>query len=428
MKMAIALKGLSKYSRIDKEKRQMIDELLRPRQYFQSKPVYKKISDIRKIQDDPRQADELQSDFVDAEFETCDIAPYEDDLDEEVPVDKNRYEDIHVFQSKRRSIEFTKYCPECGRKYQENKDVCLDCLVHLRKISDKADVRDIDYDPQITVVGSNDFKSFDELLSPANMDKLASFEFSDRELSEILTNIKAQAFRNFDEIASDNGIHFDSLPILDKIMLFAKSFVAVDFKSYGGELGYFEKNTIYLDDRQTDALQITTLLHELSHFLVKEILIHVLCKILDASKNEFIDRLVEFILNNSAFAELVDEYAAHNVEGRFTLFGYQDYSSFKRIENSLKGEMDSEEIEITKSIGNNFSIKIKEILESFIDRDLRDEIKVQFKKDILERPDYRALMNENCKILTRNSFISAIVLILTDGCMMASRNIESLSI
>ena len=55
-------------------------------------------------------------------------------------------------------------------------------------------------------------------------------------------------------------------------MLFAKSFVSVDFKSQGEQLGYFENNTIFIDDRQKDSFKITTLIYELSHFLIHEML------------------------------------------------------------------------------------------------------------------------------------------------------------
>ena len=64
----------------------------------------------------------------------------------------------------------------------------------------------------------------------------------------------------------------DSLSTLEKIILFSKAFVKTEYKEGGGDLGHFEFNEIYIDDRATDALQITTVIHELSHFLLAEIL------------------------------------------------------------------------------------------------------------------------------------------------------------
>ena len=193
------------------------------------------------------------------------------------------------------------------------------------------------------------------------------------------------------------------------------------------KLGYFEGNTIYIDDRQTDALQITSLIHELSHFLIQEILAQILCRILDATRNNFIETLSAYILSYSSFTMLIDEYSAHTVEGRFTVFGYQDYSSFRQIEMTLKDEMSKEDIEITKTIGNTFAISIKDILESLIDRGLRDEIKFQFKVDMMDEPNYKELAMENCHKLTDEGFMKAIWLILNEGCEVAAGDIEKLN-
>ena len=133
-------------------------------------------------------------------------------------------------------------------------------------------------------------------------------------------------------------------------------------------------------------------------------------------------------MSYTPFTQLIDEYSAHNVEGRFTIFGFQDYSSYLQIEKSLNGEMSLDEIEITKSIGNTFAVNIKEILESFIDRDLREDIKDQFLSDVLDRPNYAALRMENCQILNDEGFVKAIKLILNDGFEVASANIDRMAI
>ena len=314
----------------------------------------------------------------------------------------------------------TKYCPKCGEKYPESENVCFDCLVHLKNISDKIDVADIKSNPQFEFNAGNCYDSLDDFLSSDNLLKICDFDFSYDDFIEILRGIKMQGLKNFDKLVKENEIDFNSLDILDKIILFAKSFVHVEYKSYGGELGYFEDGIIYIDDRQTKSLQITTVIHELSHFLINEILVHVLCKILDADKNGIADEIVGFILSYSYFTQLIDEYCAHNVEGRFTMFGFQDYSSYFQIEQSLNGEMSEEDIEVTKMIGNTFAISIKDILESLIDRQMRDDIKEQFLADVLDRPNYAALKMENCQRLNEEGFIKAIWLILSDGCQMAS--------
>jgi hypothetical protein len=403
---------LSRYSKRDIEKSRLITQTLEG--YYGPRIVMESLKDIP---DKAREFQKLNVTKSYREVKLSDITAHVDYDFEESCEDKVILDSI---------ADESKYCPECGRKYPKSENVCLECFVHLKYISDEVDVCDIEFDPQFTFKGNNDFDSFDELLNNTNLLKINEFDFSYKDFSKITHGIKAQAFRNFDKLVKTNKIDFDSLDILDKIILFTKSFVHVDYKSFGGQLGYFETGTIFIDDRQTKSLQITTLIHELSHFIIQEILIRILCKILDASRNSFMEALTAFILSYSSVTQLIDEYSAHSVEGRFTIFGYQDYSSYKQIEKSLRDEMSESEIEITKSIGNTFAINIKKILESLIDKNLREEIKEQFLSDVLDDPNYNALRMENCQKLNNEGFIKAIWLILNEGCEVASAHIDEL--
>ncbi|WP_407391450.1 hypothetical protein [Methanobrevibacter sp.] len=320
----------------------------------------------------------------------------------------------------------TKYCPKCFKKYFEKDLYCKDCLCSLKHISEMKRPREIRTNPTFTFKGKRDFESFDEIFTEENFIRIDDFSFSMRDFKKITRIIKRTALENMEEIVKANEIDLESLNVQEKVLLFAKSFVDVDFKSYGPELGHFEFNKITVDDRQTPSLHMTTLIHELSHFLLKEILTGIICRILDCSKNTYIESIALYMLIYSPFTELIDEYAAHTVEGRFTLYGYQDYSSFLNIEQSLDGEMGRDEIEITKSIGNTFSIAIKDILESFIDDDLRLDIKDQFLRDTRDRPNYEMLRLENCEKLTDNGFLKAIWLILSEGFIASSMNVEKL--
>lgn len=307
-------------------------------------------------------------------------------------------------------VEF-RICPNCGRRFPEGETFCPHCVVALKDIPESADIRSIVTSPEITCIGLNNFKSFDDLLSDDNFALVNGFDFTIKDFNNIVHDIRLQGFKNLDKLIKDNDIDLNDLEILDKVLLFTKSFVTVEYKSYGANLGYFEYNKIHVDDRQRKSLQITTLIHELTHFLVKEILTHVLCDIINANKNSYVESFVTYILSSSVFNNLVDEYAAHTVEGRFTMFGYQDYSSFV----ALQGDLDDEHVDIAKMIGNTFSIHIKDLLESFIDWDLRQEIKDQFLSDTIEGPDYRQLAFESCNRLSDEGFLKAIWLILTEG-------------
>ena len=340
-----------------------------------------------------------------------------------------QYDDYCIsetFYSKRKSFRLTKYCPRCHRKYGEDENFCYDCLIALKNIDDIANVREIESEPMFTHDGSNDFASFDELLCDENISRIDEFRFLTKDYNQVIKDIKIMALKNFDGIVKSNEIVPEYLTVLDKVLLFSKAFTRISFKSYGQELGMYSFNQIEIDDRQTSSLQITTLMHELSHFLIKEILTHIICKILDCSKSTLVESLSTFILSYSPFTRLIDEYSAHSVEGRFTVYGYQDYSSFIQIEEALEGEMTRDEIEITKSIGNSFSNSIKDILEAYIDYELRSDIKEQFLKDVLDKPNYEMLALENCDKLKNRGFMKAIWLILIEGMTVARDNIPKL--
>ncbi|MDO5859889.1 hypothetical protein [Methanobrevibacter sp.] len=313
------------------------------------------------------------------------------------------FEDSSVLQS-----DHVKVCPECGRHFSREENFCPECLTSLKCISHKPSIRNITTKPHITCSGSGEAEN---ILSNESIRKINDFRFTMDDFNMIARSIKAQAFEYMDRLIRDNSIDLDDLDILDKVLLFAKSFVSVEYKSYGRDLGYFEFNRIFIDDRQTKSLQITTIIHELTHFLLKEILVHVVCRILDVSKNKHVEAAVTYILTSSILNRLIDEYAAHSVEGRFTIFGYQDYSSFI----ALQDEIDEEHVEIAKTIANTFSIHIKKLLEGFLDWDLREEIKEQFLSDTLERPDYSQLAFESCSRLSDEGFLKAIWLILSEG-------------
>ncbi|WP_458404015.1 hypothetical protein [Methanobrevibacter sp.] len=313
-----------------------------------------------------------------------------------------------------------KFCPKCGRKYGDDENFCLECAVKLRAIKD-VDISEMELNPHFEFRGENCFHEFDEILTGGNLEKIAVENF---DVEDIAAKIRKIAFRRLDTAIKDSGIYLDSLSVADKILLFAKAFVDVENKSYGPELGYYKFNRIYIDDRQSDALKITTTLHELTHFLIKEIMTHVLCSIWNCTKTHKIESVAAFILSYSPITGLVDEYAAHTVEGRFTLYGFQDYSSFLSLEKTI--DLDKTEIEMLKTIGNTFANIIKDILESFIDADMLDEIKGQFTKDILDRPDYTNLVYENCKLLNDEGLIEAVRLLLSEGFAVAMDNAEKL--
>lgn len=323
-------------------------------------------------------------------------------------------------------IPHTKFCPKCNRKYPEKENFCMDCLVSLKHVSERKPIRDIEANPVFAFKGKNSFEDFKSILTEDNLVRINEFKFTMKDYEKIIKNIKKTSLKNMDEMIKENYVDLNDISTLGKVLLFAKSFVKVDYKSYGQVLGYFENDKIVIDDRQNSSLQITTMIHELAHFLLKEIMNGVLCRLLKCSKNRHIDVISTYILSYDNFTRLIDEYSAHCCEGRFTMYGYQDYSSFLSIVKQMDGEMTPEEIEMTKSIGNNFANTIKDILEIFIDRDLLDDIKDVFEHHNVEKPNYEMLKLENCNRLTDEGYLKTIWLIVTTGFKAAMDNIEKL--
>ena len=322
-----------------------------------------------------------------------------------------------------KGIQLIKICPKCGRKYPNYENFCFDCDVKLKDVED-VNVKNLEICHEFTCKGSNAFDEFTDILTQENLIKINEFQFEMSDFDRIIKAIRSTALKNLDNAIKENEISLDDLTILEKVILFTKSFVDVEYKSYGAELGYYSFNKIHVDDRQLDSLQITTMLHELTHFLNKEILTHILCHLLDASKTREMESVIAFILSFSSENCLIDEYAAHTVEGRFTLFGYQDYSSFLSIQNTL--ERTDDEIEMLKTIANSLANVIKGIIESFIDDELLSDIKVQFRKDILDDPNYAQLKLENCTLLNDEGLLRAIQFVLLEGFATAGQNVGKL--
>ena len=87
----------------------------------------------------------------------------------------------------------------------------------------------------------------------------------------------------------------------------------------------------------------------------------------------------------------MNEYCAHTVEGRFVPFGYQNYGSYNILIKNLG--VDKESLDGMVIFGNTFANEIIHYLENYIDEELREEIKLQYKKD-LTPPSYESILAE----------------------------------
>lgn len=219
---------------------------------------------------------------------------------------------------------------------------------------------------------SNKFKKLSDLLSDENVEKLDEIDyFEENQFDTIIENIINAHKKSLKELIKKNNINFEKLNILEKMFLFSKSFVKTYNKPIS-DLGYYKFNEIYIDEREGITYKkIRTIIHELSHFLLSEILEQVLSEILNTDKTDILEAFICYTLTDVNDFYLMDEYCACTVEGRFLQRGHQDYTSFRE---SLikKHNFTDEDLSI---YGNTFAQYIILIMESFMDKSLIDEIR-----------------------------------------------------
>lgn len=313
--------------------------------------------------------------------------------------------------------DLVKVCNSCGAKYPKDYNYCIQCDSGnpLEDIIETPKIKDIKTNPNkyYNFVEYNyHFTEITELLSAKNISKLNDLNLAKSDFMNILDNIKKTYQCILENLINKYSIDINSLKTLDKILLLSKTFVKTEYKEGGGDLGHFIFNEIYIDDRGADALQITTILHELSHFLISEILEQIVSYTLNTNKTDALEAFICYTMTKDDFNYLVDEYCAHTVEGRFARLGFQDYGSYKSVLEKFHESYSEDYIDIVKGVGNTFAFYIKDILNSFIDDDLREDIKKEF-SNINDNPRYSELQFETSEVYDWQRFSRAINLILT---------------
>ncbi len=311
--------------------------------------------------------------------------------------------------------ELVKICGKCGEKYPAAYDYCRKCNSPLRYIVDTPKIKEIETHPNSYYNFkdySNRFGEVSDLLSDKNIEKLDSFRLDESQFDDIISNIKKTYRLILDNLIEDYQIDFEALSTVDKILLFSKSFVKTEYKEGGRDLGNFEFNEIYIDDRAPNALQITTIIHELSHFILAEILEQIVSIVLNTDKTDAVEAFVCYTLVRDSFNYLMDEYCAHTVEGRYALYGYQDYGSYTNHLKEFLKINEEDLVPVANGIGNTFAKYIKDIMASFISEELREDIKNEY-NNINDLPKYSHLQYETNEIYEWERFSKALQLILT---------------
>ena len=251
-------------------------------------------------------------------------------------------------------------CPFCGEINKNSSIYCGRCFNQINPI---------------------EIDDFDILFSDLNKKLLENAKITDEDYNHLLNNIFIRA----------NYVNVYGKGIKDKILNLASIFTVCKPKSRGYERGFiFLGNSIYYDDRLDDSVQIATIIHELSHHILFTIIERLLCHIFRVKTSTILQSFIWYFLTLPEF-KLMNEYCAHTVEGRFIPYGYQNYGSFNVLVNELG--LDNESLESMVVLGNSFANEIIIYLEKYIDDGMRDEIKLQYKKDLIS-PSYDSILKE----------------------------------
>ncbi len=255
---------------------------------------------------------------------------------------------------------FEHICPYCGKANQEASTYCVKCGSQINPVS---------------------IDDFDILFSDYNENLLLNATVSDEEYNQLLKNIFIRA--EFIEIYGKNA--------KEMILSLASVFTECKPKARGYERGYiFLDNCIYYDDRLDDSVQIATIIHELGHYFLFTIIENLLCHIFRVKTSSTLQSFIWYFLTLPEF-KIMNEYCAHTVEGRFIPYGHQNYGSFNAlVENS---DIDSSSLQDMMTLGNSFANEIIVYLEKYVTEELRNDIKLQYRKDLNE-PTFDSIFME----------------------------------
>lgn len=272
-----------------------------------------------------------------------------------------------------RNFKENNYCTHCGNKLIM-EHICPVC----GEINSDAATHCVKCNNQLNPISIDDF---DILFNDFNQNLLANANVDDSEYLELLSNIFVRA--DYIDIWGETT--------KNKILNLASIFTECKPKSRGYERGFIFLGTcIYYEDRLADSVQIATIIHELAHYFLFNIIESLLCDILKVKPSSVIQSFVWYFLMFPEF-KIMSEYCAHTVEGRFIPYGYQNYGSFNSLVENCG--FDEESLQTMIKLGNSFANEIIVYLEKYIDDDLRNEIKLQYRKD-LTPPTNESILSE----------------------------------
>ena len=241
-------------------------------------------------------------------------------------------------------------CPYCGRKNPDSASTCINCGKDIFPIA---------------------IDNFDVFFSEHNRSLILNAKITNSQYINILNRIFGKL-----DYAEING----KTP-KEKVLQIANVFAPTIPKSSGVVHGEYGINVIFYDDRLDDSLQISTIIHELAHFLLFDVSVNFLCEILDVKESSLIKSFIEYFLTVPEI-EIINEYCAHTVENRFIPLEFQNFRSFEKCVMDMGLGM--EDIVDFIILGNSYANDFIHFLERPINEKLRQSIKLQFKRDFID--------------------------------------------
>ena len=218
-------------------------------------------------------------------------------------------------------------------------------------------------------------KKFKKLINQDNMNILYKNKFSVRSYNKILDNIYKSGV-----------IHLklkDDDTTLEKIKKIASQYAQIVIDENTDLQGYYIHNKLFINDTLPEALQITTIIHELAHQLYAEIFEQIIKQTLNYHDEYIIQSLIMFMLNNSIENRAATEYISYIIEGRFTPPECQNFISFLQLLMQLQIDVDHSKQYFI--FGHEISHDLQDILDKIITPDIKEDIKKQFEIDEIEK-------------------------------------------
>ena len=218
-------------------------------------------------------------------------------------------------------------------------------------------------------------KKFRKFINEENMNILYKNKFSVKEYDKIRENIYKSGIMHLKLKQTDTT--------LEKVKKIASQYAQIVVDNDTDLQGYYIHNKLYINDSLPEALQITTIIHELVHQIYAELFEQIIKQSLNIHDEYIIQSFIMFMLNNSIENRAATEYISYIIEGRFTPPECQNFIPFLQLLMQL--QIDVEHSKQYFIYGHELSHDIQDILDKIITEELKEDIRQQFIKDDIEK-------------------------------------------